>query len=51
MNFHDYYLWAGLTLICLSLGHFLRQRRCFDRSTVLFLQLMVLAGRCAFWAS
>lgn len=27
MNFQDYYLWAGLVLLCLDLYHFLRQRK------------------------
>ena len=42
MNFRDYYLWAGLVLLCLDLYHFLRQRKGYDRNTSFFLQLSFL---------
>ena len=43
MNFRDYYLWAGLVLLCLDLYHFLRQRKGYDRNTIFFLQLSFLS--------
>lgn len=47
MNFQDYYLWAGLVLLCLDLYHFLRQRKGYDRNTIFFLQLGFLSiGVC-----
>ena len=47
MNFRDYYLWAGLVLLCLDLYHFLRQRKGYDRNTIFFLQLSFLSiGVC-----
>ena len=47
MNFRDYYLWAGLVLLCLDLYHFLRQRKGYDRNTIFFLHLSFLSiGVC-----
>ena len=45
ISWHDYYLWAGIFLLCFHLCLFLRQRKLFDENTAVFLWLVIL-GIC-----
>ena len=42
ISWHDYYLWAGVFLLCFHLFLFSRQRKLFDQNTAVFLSLILI---------
>ena len=45
MPWNDYFLWAGLCLLCLDLFHFFHQRKLHDHRTIL-LYVMIITSLC-----
>ena len=42
ISWHDYYLWAGVFLLCFHLFLFSRQRKLFDQNTAVFISLILI---------